>query len=433
MDADSTKLLFELLDMCGLTSKYTDIAMADSVHVEGPGWKVVEACEADKLSRDVRRRLVPLRDTSKFGMISEWTASVVKIVLESSELSESILEIESLAEESGFNNLFNVTHCASRERKRIRLRYPHGETLFVLFTSFESPAIFPEVDSGPARALSKRSSDALPQHFAIPALVSEVAIRFFSQQIRVHVLVQAALKEGMKRQTALNDCMLSRLPALDGARKPQHTRLFFSFHKGSCECLCSVWNAPGAVPSAQIPSKKVGIALDFCGCKLVDGFCPVHCEKTVRLRQAKGGDDSEVASAVCNVCIQDLKLSVLCSHSAVSSTCKTKMPMPSDHPFLPTLAACCSALCDLGEEATEAQRKELFDIMMKPLERFVCPDAEMIERDEATCSMLASRNFFFGSKKKGSKPRLHYREDNRMPPVSLTRVTETHSHLLPPK
>ena len=437
LDNESTKLLFELLDVCGITSKYTDVAVADSACVQGPGWKVVEACEADKLSRDVRRRLVPLRDTSKFGMISEWTPSGIKLVLsessESSELSEStsILEIESLAEESGFNSLFNVFHCASRERRRIRLPAPHGDTLFLLFTSFESPGIFPEVDSGPARPLSRRLSDALPQHFAIPALVGEVAIRFFSQQIRVHVLVQASLKEGMKRQTALNDCMLSRLPAQDGGRKPPSTKLFFSFHSGSCECLCSVWN-PGAVPS-QIPSKKVGIALDFCGCKLVNGCCPVHSEKTVKIGQVKGEYDAAVLSAVCGVCMCNLKLSVLCSHSSASSTCRTRMPMPSNHPFLPALAACCSALCDFGEAATEAQRNALFDVLMTPLDNFECPDAEMIERDEATCSMLASRNFFFGSKKKGAKPRLHYREESRMPPVCLTRVVETHSHLLPPK
>jgi hypothetical protein len=305
--------------------------------------------------------------------------------------------------------------------------------LFELLGGVKAPKAVPDVDRSPAREFDSDTSSkanardsATMRTYALPAFVGEMAIRFFSNALRMHVLALASLDEGMRRPMALDGCYLTRLPGVAG-RYPSKTRVSFNFHRASCRCLCSVWN--GECGTAGTP-KKLGVVLEFCGNRLTDGCCcALHPDDCKSVAVSNGN----------KVCVSNLKLSVVCLHGENASKGKaTTIAMPSRDPFLKLLAASCAALCYPDTVSSDESTDRVLNFLGKSYCNFReslkgGEDPELLrDCDASILSMLCSGSFFYGSKQRNGSAKLRYRDGVGTPPRKLARIADSYSYLFPP-
>ena len=435
LEDDLAKRLLALLDSTQASEKFTmELAVVDSVTVEGPGCKILSSNEWDALlAESDEKRLVPIKGTSDMALLPEWEPCSLLLNLMRDEDAETpVLTIEVDEDSLHVRSQETGTVC------QVDLSAEAHRELLELLSGVKAPKAVPDVDRSPAREFNSDSRSksgagardgATMRTYALPAFVGEMAIRFFSNALRMHVLTLASLDEGMRRPMALDGCYLTRLPGVAGKYQPK-TRVSFNFHRASCRCLCGVWN--GRHGTAGAP-KKLGVVLEFCGNAPTDGCCcalhPDDC-KSVAVSNGK------------RVCVSDLKLSVVCLHGENASKGKaTTIAMPSRDPFLKLLAASCAALCD-PDAVSSDESIESTDRVLNFLAKSYCKFRESLEggedpevlrdRDASILSMLCSGSFFYGSRQRNGAAKLRCRDGVGTPPAALARIADSHSYLFPP-
>ena len=400
--------------------------VAQTVKVSGPGWSIVSVDEADRLSAQQRNNLVPIRSRSSLAMVTKWSpgaltlelldegGAVVALVEPDFEARE--LDITDKTSESAaiFVGTFEMVDCAS---KLCLVEQ------FKLLLSIRSPIrSIPPAACGRVAAMGK---DAGATAFGMPSWVGDIAVRWLSQCLRVHVIHHASLPNGVSRPLTLNGVYLNKVMGGRASR----WRLSMIVHESSCRCFCNAWRKNRSDMMSLGTPKRVSISMEFCGCDKIDNYCPHHPETPGRRHRNP---------AVCDVCTRGVVMQMSCRHAAAGQSikCPTQLTLPCKDMFAEALLCVCRSLSKMPSEECESELMEFLDTslaetMLDYATTRSLNDDTMIERDMIVAAMLETGQYFFGQKRKHAPSVLQQRNVSKTVPVYLSETMATHSHLLP--
>jgi len=399
--------------------------VATSVKVTGPGWSIVSVDEADRLSIQQRSSLVPIRSRSSLAMVTRWypgaltfelcdeNGNLVAVVEPDFEAKELDLRKNASSQLIGTFEMIDSSSmlCIAHELERVM--------------SVRSPLrnIQPEA-FGRVFAVGGEKSDGAA--FVISSWVGDIAVRWLSQCLRVHVIHHASLPSGISRPLALNSVCLHKLS------DQNKWRLSMIVHESSCRCFCNAWNKESNTIMSFGTPKRVSISIDFCGCEKIDGYCLHHPE-------APGHSFDN--AAVCNICLMGMTMRMSCRHlvagqSTSIPTVKTDVKLPCNDLFAKSLLCVCRSLSKLPSEECETELREFLDtslaetVLDYATTRSVNDDT-MMERDMSVAAMLKTGQYFVAPAKRNSPKVLKQRNVRQRVPSYMNETMQTHAHLFP--
>ena len=386
------------------------------VRVSGPRWLKTTMAEADDLPFEQRVLCVPIKGESTLCRApTSWEPIEV--------------EVELLDADDDTVATFDV----GLDRKSLGVTIDGTKTTVVL--SDEDAEKLDEALAmvGPTIELSLEGSRALTTTaapfgngdvFTMPEWFASAGLRFFSQNLRLHVVFKAALPEPSIRPLCVDSCHAFRV-TLHGE---PITRVVWTVHPSTIDCICAA-HAPFA-PRPPRP-KKIVIAFEFCGrrCAMQMNGCSAHPNVP---------PPSSILGT--RACSARRRLYMRCMHTddAGKNTAATTIPLPDSDSFLGSLAGAAVELMDPDLGANTKQLKLSLDAdfqneRLRTRSRTGLHDEELEMRDEITCEMLLAGSFYFG--RAPTRPRggsdLRQRHSTQPPSVFLRDVAMSHSHLMP--
>lgn len=433
-DEDGTHAISALQKLCS-GAPVGQLVLSERVRLTGPGWSIVSIDEADSLHERQRNELVPVRGMSSLAMIQTWSPEVLTMELLEDE-GDSIAEVEV---DFDFKTV-KITHGTDTIFDGVATGNEFDDAWAALrkCMSVETPIKGIDVPTGPATPFSTRASpNAAPTTHVLPNWVGELAVRWLSHCVRLHVILHASLPNGIARPLALNGAYLTRIATNDrySDDECERWRLSFIVHESSCRCFCNVWNHGHADSNRLCAPKKIVVTLDFCGKKKIDGFCTKHLETP--------GTVFRDPRALLDVCMRSASMTLSCRHAGANGgvvpTCPSQVKLPFSDSFAKSLMATARTLCDPGTTHTQADLDELRAFLDSSLSTTVAEYATMrsvgedvmLERDQTVAAMLETKQFFVAAKRKHGPLVLQQRHVVQKTPSFLIEAMATHSHLLP--
>jgi hypothetical protein len=392
--------------------------------LSGPGFKTISVRQADCLELQERFDSVfPIRSIDRLAQKQTWDLRNMRFVLKNDE-DEELFYVELATDLSEFDVY------GPYERRYGTYKLPvECRSILSQFSRVRSPVKPPSCSVEPAVKFEGQNVV-----YALPSLLGEVAVRFFSNALRAHVLPHAALPNNVSRPLALNGVFCS---AVTGRSRSVHkTRINFVVHSTSCECFCRAWReCPRAYRPISPKAERVSVCMEFCGCVMGSGMksCAFH------------GDEHMHESANGRwICTGGMNLSMRCKHGPSRNECTT-VALPVKYSFVHDLAASSIDLCqecDSAEDDTAERTFRKLDDSHRNFQRCfqdelsssLITEEDLKRRDQVVVAMLCEGNYCFGKKPRSrSDPCLFLRDGakNKLD-RELVSAVRSHSHLLPP-
>ena len=409
----------------------------NTVRVTGPGWSIVSVDEADMLSPEQRGRLVPIRSQSSLAMITKWSPGALTV-----ELCDQDGNVAACVEADFESKVFNLRTELSELLGTFKMvERETGTSTFEDFRrllNVRSPIkTIPTAACGRASVMGAPAAAAAAggsgggTAFVMPAWVGDIAVRWLSQCLRVHVIHHASLPNGVSRPLTLNGVYLNKI----SAGRSDRWRLSMVVHESSCRCFCAAWKKDRRDVMSLGTPRRVSVSIEFCGCEKVEGFCLHHQETPGR-----SFSNLAIGKFCCKGCVMQMS----CRHAASAghqgtnsaTKCPTQMTLPCKDLFVDALIAVCRTLTSIPDEETEGELKEFLDTslaqtMLDYATTRSVDDDTMMERDMVVSAMLETGQYFVASKKRNSPPVLQQRNVAQSVPIYLNETMQTHAHLLP--
>ena len=449
----STRIVEALQELCGGNATTVGQLLpdiAERVKLKGPGWAILSIDEADGLQEKERRKLVPIRSMSSLATIKAWSPEALTMELLDGS-GDALAEVEvnfdfkTVEITYGGESIFDgkaegdeLSNAWATLRRSMCVRSPIKgvDAPTDAATPFTSRSV-----TGSNSNSSSSSLSAAPTSYVLPNWVGEMAVRWLSNCWRLHVIFHASLPNGISRPLTLNGAYMTRVVANGrySEEGSEHWRLSLVVHESSCRCFCNAWKRDRGDASRLGTPKRVAIALDFCGGKKMDGYCPRHPEVPGRsFREPK---------ALLDVCMRKASMTMSCRHAGgpnggTAPTCPTQVKLPSAmcaDSFAESLMTVARTLCDPAAEHTQEDLDELREFLDTALAEtaldhataWSAADNVMEERDCTVAAMLETGQYFVAPKRKHGPPVLQQRNVSQRVPAFLDEAMATHSHLLP--
>jgi hypothetical protein len=385
--------------------------------VTGPRWIRKNVSEADALAHEQRLRLVPVRgEPTLCAAPLEWALEEVEVELRDDDGVLATFEV-------GLDN--TTLDCRTDADGAFKAKISE-EAVEVLRSALGDAKPTPERC---LQGLREPTTTATPfpndsTAFALPDWFAEIALRFFSQSLRLQVVVKASLRTPAVRPLCLDVCHAFRAVV----RGEPIVRIACPLHSSVVDCICCAHEPFKARPPRP---KKIVVAFEFCGepCGSCCAGCPRHANAPTPANW--------LAARTCSA---RRRLTMRCIHTDQNGAnmITSSIRLPADEPFLGVLAGAAMALIDEDsdvepDEARKALVAEFHNERLRARMRNGVGDEEMLMRDEIASEMLLAGSYYFGPTP--ARPRggcdLRQRNSSAAPATFLRDTARSHGHLLP--
>jgi hypothetical protein len=271
------------------------------------------------------------------------------------------------------------------------------------------------------RAPRKLRSD--DQVTLMPAWLGDVAARWASLHLRLHVLFQAAGGPAATVPLSLESGGAASAVA-DQRTNDARIRYCVKFHSSCTACVCGLSRGTAATARDRDTFRHASLAFEFCARQVTNSTKTACGTHTWAVRPP-----SALAARVCGA---QPSLVLRCIHTSEGGnvTTQTVIDLPTTHPYLRALAGAVSELCEPDANVDEI-RKLLVDAFVSSIPTAPTRLA-LVQTDAVALAMLSEGSFVFAKKSsRCASKTVHARDGKKALSAKLTGVATSHAHLFP--